>query len=79
MVVVWFLLGLLHFLASLVWGAVEVVGLVALVVLIGWLLFRDPATDRPPPGGGGRDPGPVRPVIDSNSSTCSATMRWVEK
>jgi hypothetical protein len=39
-VVVWFLLGLLHFLASLVWGAVEVVGLVALVVLIGWLLFR---------------------------------------
>ena len=39
-VVVWFLLGLLHVLASLVWGAVEVAGLVALVVLIGWLLFR---------------------------------------
>jgi hypothetical protein len=39
-VVVWFVLGLLHFLASLIWGAVEVIGLVALVVLVGWLLFR---------------------------------------
>ncbi len=39
-VVVWFLLGLLHFLASLVWDAFEVAGLVALVLLIGWLLFR---------------------------------------
>jgi hypothetical protein len=40
-VVVWFLLGLLHFLASLIWGVVEVAGLVALVLLIGWLLFRN--------------------------------------
>jgi len=40
-VVVWFLLGLLHFLVSLVWGVVEVAGLVALVLVIGWLLFRN--------------------------------------
>ena len=40
-VVVWFLLGILHFLVSLVWGVVEVAGLVALVLVIGWLLFRD--------------------------------------
>ena len=40
-VVVWFLLGILHFLVSLVWGVVEVAGLVALVLVIGWLLFRN--------------------------------------
>ena len=40
-VVVWFLLGILHFLASLVWGVVEVAGLVALVLVVGWLLFRN--------------------------------------
>jgi hypothetical protein len=39
-VVVWFLLGILHFLVSLVWGVVEVAGLIALVLVIGWFLFR---------------------------------------
>ena len=39
-VVVWFLLGLLHVIVSLVWGAVEILGVVALVLLVGWLLFR---------------------------------------
>ena len=39
-VIVWFLLGILHFLVSLVWGGVEVAGLVALVLVIGWFLFR---------------------------------------
>jgi hypothetical protein len=40
-VIVWFLLGLLHFLVSLVWGVVEIAGLVALVLVIGWLIFRN--------------------------------------
>jgi len=35
-VIVWFLLGILHFLVSVV----EVAGLVALVLVIGWFLFR---------------------------------------
>ena len=39
-VIVWFLLGLLHFLVSLVWSAVEIAGLVALVLVVGWLIFR---------------------------------------
>ena len=40
-VIVRFLLGLLHFLVSLVWGVVEIAGLVALVLVIGWLIFRN--------------------------------------
>jgi len=39
-VIVWFLLDLLHFLVSLVWSAVEIAGLVALVLVVGWLIFR---------------------------------------
>jgi len=39
-VIVWFLLGLLHFLVSLVWGAVEALAVLAVVLVVGWLLFR---------------------------------------
>jgi len=39
-VVVWFALGLLHVIASLLWGVVQVVGLVALALLVWWLFFK---------------------------------------
>jgi len=39
-VVVWLVLGLLHVIASLLWGVVQVLGLVALVLLVWWLFFK---------------------------------------
>lgn len=39
-VVVWLALGLLHVIATLLWGAVEVVGLIALVLVVWWLFFK---------------------------------------
>ena len=39
-VVVWLALGLLHVIASLVWGIVQVLGLVALALLVWWLFFK---------------------------------------
>jgi dolichol kinase len=39
-VVIWFVLGLLHVIASLVWGVIQVVGLVALALLVWWLFFK---------------------------------------
>jgi len=39
-VVVWLALGLLHVIASLVWGVVQVLGLVALALLVWWLFFK---------------------------------------
>jgi len=39
-VVVWLVLGLLHVIASLVWGVVQVLGLVALALLVWWLFFK---------------------------------------
>ena len=39
-VVVWLALGLLHVIASLVWGVLQVLGLVALAVLVWWLFFK---------------------------------------
>jgi dolichol kinase len=39
-VVVWLVLGLLHVIASLVWGVVQVLGLVALTLLVWWLFFK---------------------------------------
>jgi dolichol kinase len=39
-VVVWFVLGLLHVIASLVWGILQVLGLVALALLVWWLFFK---------------------------------------
>lgn len=39
-VVVWLVLGLLHVIASLVWGVVQVLGLVALDLLVWWLFFK---------------------------------------
>ena len=38
--VVWLALGLLHVIASLVWGVLQVIGLIALAVLIWWLFFK---------------------------------------
>ena len=39
-VVVWLVLGLLHVIASLVWGVVQVLVLVALALLVWWLFFK---------------------------------------
>ena len=39
-VVVWLALGLLHVIASLVWGIIQVVGLIALGLLVWWLFFK---------------------------------------
>ena len=39
-VVVWLALGLLHVIASLVWGVIQVVGLIALGLLVWWLFFK---------------------------------------
>ena len=39
-VVVWLALGLLNVIASLVWGVVQVLGLVALALLVWWLFFK---------------------------------------
>ena len=39
-VVAWFVLGLLHVIASLVWGVIQVLGLVALAILVWWLFFK---------------------------------------
>ena len=39
-VVVWFALGLLHVIASLVWGVLQVLGLIALALLVWWLFFK---------------------------------------
>ncbi|HEY5109263.1 MAG TPA: hypothetical protein VII96_06590 [Acidimicrobiales bacterium] len=39
-VAVWLVLGLLHVIASLVWGVVQVLGLVALALLVWWLFFK---------------------------------------
>jgi dolichol kinase len=39
-VVVWLALGLLHVIATLVWGAIEVAGLIALVLVVWWLFFK---------------------------------------
>jgi dolichol kinase len=39
-VVVWLVLGLLHVIASLVWGVVQVLGLLALAFLVWWLFFK---------------------------------------
>ena len=39
-VVVWLVLGLLHVIASLVWGVIQVLGLVALALLVWWLFFK---------------------------------------
>ncbi len=39
-VVVWLALGLLHVIASLVWGVLQVAGLVALAVIVWWLFFK---------------------------------------
>ena len=39
-VAVWLVLGLLHVIASLIWGVVQVLGLVALVLLVWWLFFK---------------------------------------
>jgi len=36
----WFALGLLHVIASLVWGVLQVLGLVALALLVWWLFFK---------------------------------------
>ena len=38
--VAWFVLGLLHVIASLVWGVIQVLGLVALAILVWWLFFK---------------------------------------
>ena len=69
------LLGLLSFLASLVWGAIKVVGRGRPRRLVAWCVIRRPIADR---AGGAADPG-TQAGIDSKSSTCSATMRRVEK
>jgi len=39
-VVVWLALGLLHVIASLLWGVLQIAGLVALAVIIWWLFFK---------------------------------------
>ena len=39
-VVVWLALGLLHVIATLLWGVVEVAGLIALVLVVWWLFFK---------------------------------------
>ncbi|HEY4927918.1 MAG TPA: hypothetical protein VIH95_02125 [Acidimicrobiales bacterium] len=39
-VVVWLALGVLHVIATLLWGVVEVVGLIALVLVVWWLFFK---------------------------------------
>jgi len=39
-VVVWLALGLLHVIASLLWGVIQVVGLIALGLLVWWLFFK---------------------------------------
>jgi len=39
-IVVWLALGLLHVIASLVWGVIQVVGLIALGLLVWWLFFK---------------------------------------
>jgi len=39
-VVVWLALGLLHVIASLLWGVIQIAGLVALAVVIWWLFFK---------------------------------------
>jgi len=39
-VVVWLALGLLHVIASVVWGVVQVAGLIALGLLVWWLFFK---------------------------------------
>ena len=39
-VAVWLVLGLLHVIASLIWGVVQVLGLVALALLVWWLFFK---------------------------------------
>ena len=39
-VVVWLVLGVLHVVATLLWGVVQVAGLVALVLVVWWLFFR---------------------------------------
>lgn len=39
-VVVWLALGLLHVIASLLWGIVQVAGLVLLAVIVWWLFFK---------------------------------------
>jgi len=39
-IVVWAVLGFLHVIASLVWGTIQVLGLVALVLVVWWLFFR---------------------------------------
>ena len=38
--VVWLALGLLHVIASLVWGVLQVLGLIALALLVWWLFFK---------------------------------------
>ena len=39
-VVVWLVLGLLHVIASLVWGVIQVAGLLFLAFLVCWLFFK---------------------------------------
>jgi hypothetical protein len=39
-VVVWLALGLLHVIASLVWGVLQVAGLIALALIVWWLFFK---------------------------------------
>jgi hypothetical protein len=39
-VVVWLALGLLHVIASLLWGVVQIAGLVVLAVVVWWLFFK---------------------------------------
>lgn len=39
-VVVWLVLGILHVIASLVWGVIQVAGLLFLGFLVWWLFFK---------------------------------------
>ena len=62
---------LLSFVAGIIWFAVKVIVVVALVALVAKLAVPPPLLT------GGRPE--AQAVIDSNSSMCSATMRLVEK